>query len=72
MRYKIELKCVFCWDDAGWTEETDGVTRPLRFATVDEAQEALDKYFAHVKTAVLAGNMDTEAVSDDYRIFAVR
>ncbi|MDB6020690.1 MAG: hypothetical protein JWQ04_547 [Pedosphaera sp.] len=71
MQFKIELKYFYGWDDAGWTDEPDGDTKPTRFETVGRAQEALEEHFAHVKTAVAAGNMDTEENPNDYRIVAV-
>ena len=72
MQYKIEAVYTYGWDDAGWTEETDGVTRPLRFETSGDAQEALEKFFTNVKAAVTAGSMDTEENRDHYRITVVK
>ena len=72
MKFKIEVVYTYGWDDAGWIEETKGVTRPLRFGTVVHAQAALDKFFANVKSAVAAGNMDAEENSNHYRIVAVK
>ena len=72
MRYKIEAIYTYGWDDACWTEETtDGVTRPLRFETVDSAQAELEEFFADVKDAVVTGDMDVEENPDHYRIVAV-
>ena len=71
MQYKIEVVYCHGWDDAGWTEETDAETRPLRFETVDSAQAALDEFFGNVKNAVDAGNMDTEENRNNYRIATV-
>lgn len=70
MQYKIEMRYLYGWDDAGWTEETDGKTKAMRFEYVGLAQAAIDEFFADVKVAVLAGDMDTEAVRGDYRIVA--
>lgn len=72
MQYKIEVIYTYGWDDACWTEETDGVTKSLRFETVGSAQAALDKFFANVKTAVVAGDMDIEENPNHYRIVAVK
>ena len=72
MQYKIEVIYTYGWDDAGWTEETDGVTTPLRFETADCAQVALEDFFADVKVAVAAGNMDTEENHNHYRIVAMK
>jgi len=70
MHYKIELRYFYGWDDGGWTEEIDGEITPLRFETVGQAQVALDEFFAEVRAAVAAGDLDTEEVRDDYRIAA--
>jgi hypothetical protein len=72
MQYKIEVIYTYGWDDAEWTEETDGVTRPLHFETIASAQTTLDKFFANVKAAVAVGNMDTEENQNHYRIVAVK
>ncbi len=71
MRYKIEAIHTYGWDDAGWTEETDGVTKPIRFETVTEAQADLEEFFTDVKDAVATGDMDVEENPDHYRIVAV-
>jgi hypothetical protein len=68
MRYKVEMKYFYGWDDAGWTEEINGENRPLRFHSVDQAQAGMDEFYAGVKAAVVAGDMDVEAERDDYRI----
>jgi hypothetical protein len=70
-RYKIEVIYTSGWGDAGWTEETDGVIRPLRFKTINCAQQALDDFSNHVKAAVAAGNMDTQENHYHYRIVPV-
>jgi len=72
MQYKIEVLYTFGWDDAEWTEETDGVTKPMRFETVNHAQVELEEFFAEVKAAVAAGNMDTQEYSNHYRIVAAK
>jgi hypothetical protein len=72
MQYKIEVLYTSGWDDAEWTEETDGVTKPMRFETVSHAQADLEEFFANVKAAVAAGNMDTEENRNHYRIVAVK
>lgn len=71
MRYKIEALYTYGWDDAGWTEETDAVTKPMRFEAVNQAQAELEEFFENVKAAVAAGNMDTEENRNHYRIVAV-
>ena len=72
MRYKIESIYTYGWDDAGWTEETDGVTKPMRFETVSHAQAELEEFFANVKAAATAGNMDAEENRNHFRIVAVK
>ncbi|HAO99690.1 MAG TPA: hypothetical protein DCQ83_06555 [Fibrobacteres bacterium] len=72
MSYKIELRYLYGWDDAGWTEEKDGVKEaPLRFGSFDEAQIALNEFFDDVSAAVMAGNIDQEKNICDYRIAKV-
>ena len=72
MQYKVEMKYFYGWDDAGWTEEPDEGSIPLRFESVDQAQAALVDLFAEVKAAVASGDMDVEENPDDYRIVEVR
>jgi len=71
MQYSIELKYFYGWDDACWSEEMDGETKPMRFQRVDDAEAAIDEFISDVKAAVIAGNLDAEAVRDDYRIVEV-
>jgi hypothetical protein len=71
MRFKIELRYFYGWDDANWTEEKNGQTRPLRFWNIEQAQAALAEFFRNVKEAVVAGNMNNEETPHDYRIVAV-
>lgn len=71
MRYKVEMKYLGGWDDAGWTEETDEGSKPLRFESVRKAQAELDDLFADVKAAVASGDMDIEENPNDYRIVEV-
>jgi len=72
MRYQIELRYFYGWDDAGWSEETNTGNQPMRFSTFSEAQVALDEFFDDVKTAVVGGDMDSEANPTDYRIVKSR
>lgn len=72
MQYKIEMRYFYGWDDAGWTDEKDGETKPTRFQNVHHAQVGIDEFMADVKHAVTEGDMDTEAVRDDYRIVEVK
>lgn len=71
MQYKIEALYTYGWDDAGWSEENDGATKPLRFQSIECAQTELDEFLADVKEAVATGYMDTEADRNDYRIVVV-
>jgi hypothetical protein len=71
MRYKVEMKYIYGWDDAGWTDETDEDSKPTRYETILEAQAELDDHFAKVKAAVAFGDMDIEENTADYRIVAV-
>lgn len=70
MLYKIEMRYIYGWDDAGW-EEGDGddaELKPLRFHSRSEAQTAINEFLADVKDAVAAGDMDMEENPNDYRI----
>ena len=71
MNYKIELRYLFGWEGAGWTEADDRGERPLRFNDRFAAQTALAEFFAEVRTAVRNGDMDIGASPDDYRIVEV-
>ena len=68
MEYKIEAFYIYGWDDAEWTQEIEGVTTPLRFQTVADAQKGLDEFFAGISEAVVAGQLDTEENQHHYRI----
>ena len=72
MPYKIELRYIYGWDDAGWADESNDELKPTRFGTKMEAQMALDEFFAIAKTAVTDGNMDNEKEPKDFRIVAVK
>lgn len=71
MPYKVEMKYIYGWDDAGWTDEADEGSKPTRFNSVQEAQAELEDLFADVKAAVTSGDMDIEENPADYRIVAV-
>jgi hypothetical protein len=71
MLYKVEMKYLYGWDDANWTEENDEVRKPMRFESIHRAQSKIDDFFAKVKAAIAAGDMDTEENSNDYRIVEV-
>ena len=68
MPYKVELRYVYGWDDAGWTEGLDTVTRPTRFASTSEAEAALEAFFTEIRSAVRDGYMQFDADPRDYRI----
>lgn len=72
MRFKVEMRYTYGWDDAGWTEEDAHEPEPLRFSSVAEAKVALESFFDEVKLAVLEGDMEREAAGDDYRIVEAR
>ena len=71
MQYKIEMRYFYGWDDAKWTEEKDETEKPMRFQKVRQAQQAIEEFIGEVKHAVIEGNMDSEAVRDDFRIVKV-
>jgi hypothetical protein len=68
MAYKIELRYLSGWGDAEWTIDDGNGEVPLRFPTVESAQDALEEFFAAVKVAVAEGDMDIEEARSDYRI----
>jgi len=68
MLYKVEMRYLYGWDDAGWEEGDDTEIKPIRFHSRAEAQAELDDFFARVKDAVAANNMDMEENETDYRI----
>jgi hypothetical protein len=70
MAYKIELRYLGGWGDAEWIDAESTRERHLRFPTVALAQAALDDFFADVRRAVAAGNMEVEERQADYRIVA--
>ena len=45
---------------------------PMRFETVSHAQAELEEFFANVKAAATAGNMDAEENRNHFRIVAVK
>lgn len=71
MRYKVEMKYFYGWDDAGWTEDSDEASRPMRFETVHQGQAELNGFFSNVKAAVTSGSMGIEENPKDYRIVEV-
>lgn len=71
MLYKIEMKYIYGWDDASWTEEDDDGERPLQFQYVHDAQSAIDEYLADVNSAVAAGDMDVDDSPSNFRIATV-
>jgi len=68
IKYKIELRYSYGWDDAGWTDETVHEFKPTRFEAEASAEAALDEFFAEVKGAMALGNMESEHDLCDYRI----
>ena len=71
MSYRVEMKYFYGWDDAGWTEDSDEASKPMRFETVLQAQAELNDFFAKVMAAITAGDMDIEENPKDYRIVEV-
>lgn len=73
MPYKIEMKYVYSWDDAGWTEGLgdDQEMKPMRFETVEDAEAGLAEFFDEVREDVAEGNMDEEKDPEDYRVVEV-
>jgi hypothetical protein len=70
--YRIETRFGARWGDAEWAEDAGGGPIPLVFASREEAQIALDNFFAEVSAAVTRGDLDIPESSDDYRVVQVR
>ncbi len=68
MAFKIELRYWNGWDDAEWTEDRGDGEQPVRFESIEAAEIGIAEFFAEVRAAVAAGNMDVPEVRDDYRI----
>ena len=66
--FRVELRYLSGWGDAGWIEANGDGERPLRFGDLFVARRVLAQFFAEVKSAVREGNMDIEEAADDYRI----
>ena len=73
-RYEVQH---YTWGDSWvntWTEcsiRKGAKPKPVTFATRKEAQAELDEFFADVKEAVKAGNMDSGYGRDEFRIVPV-
>ena len=65
MAYKIEMRYLYGWDDAGWTFEEN---QPMRFTSIDEAEAELEDFFIGLNKAVAAGDMDLGYPPHDFRI----
>ncbi len=70
--YKVEMRLLVGWSDAGWTIEYDSGPRPMRFSSREKAQAEIDELIADVKKAVEAGDMEDEYDPDDYRVVEVK
>lgn len=71
-RFKVEMRILGGWGDAGWTIEYDSGPRPMRFSSREKAQAEIDELIADVKEAVQAGDMEDEYDPDDYRVVEVK
>lgn len=71
MQYKIELRYIYGWDDAGWTDEIDGKEHPTRFGTIAEAETDIYEFLSDVKTAIAAGDMQLGYNREDFQIAEV-
>lgn len=54
MKYLVQEKFSYGWDDAGWTE--DDV--PLRFDTVEDAVDEISDHLTTYLRAVMAGDIE--------------
>lgn len=72
MKYKIEMKYLGGWSDAGWMDtDQNGLEQPARFDSVVKAEEALATFFADMVFAVNQGYMDRPEDPADYRVVPV-
>lgn len=70
--FKIECRYLSGWADAEWTETgADGVVRPLRFATLELANQAIDEFIAETAEAHKAGNLDAPYDRAEFRAVLV-
>lgn len=68
MSYRIECRYLSGWDDAEWTETgDDNVERPLRFATLELANQAIDEFIKTTDEAHKAGHLDAPYDRADFR-----
>ena len=67
-RYKVEMRYLRSWGDAGWTVEYDSGPRPMSFSSREKAQAEIAELIAAVKEAVQAGDMEDASEPDDYSV----
>lgn len=72
MKFKIELKYFYGWDDAGWTDNDGAGAQPTRFESATEAQIALEEFFADVAAAVAANGLASGHDRSDYRVVKMK
>ncbi len=72
MRYHI-LHNTICegWINT-WTEEKNGVSTPLTFATLDEAEIELDEFLLDTQKAFDDGELDSPYDREEFRIEAIK
>jgi hypothetical protein len=67
MPYKIQQDFCGHWEDAPWTEDE----KPLRFATLELANAAIDEHIADCAAAVKAGDMETGYAREEFQAVPV-
>lgn len=65
--FYVEMLCVGGWDDACWTEDD----KPQRFATRQEALDAIDEFIKDQHDAVDQGFMQDKYDREDYRVRSI-
>ncbi len=71
MKFKIEHRFSYGWDDAGWTDEDlAGNSNPARFRSRRAARVGLNKFLQDVEDAVAAGDMMFGYAAHEFRVVA--
>ena len=69
--YKVEMRFLGGWDDAGWTHEYDSGPKPMRFSSREKAQAEIDEFISDCDDAVKRGDMEFGHDNSEYRIVEV-
>lgn len=71
-KFKVETFCNLNWEDAGWVDEkSGGDTTPARFATLEEADAAINEFIRDTDNAFSQGFLVDPYFRSDYRAVPV-